>query len=278
MDCKAVVGIYGVSGCGKSRLWSLLQAAHPEWRCLEGSSVIHSILEQHGEGLKDFHAKSESEKDEIRNRAVKVIRDYPGVTIVAGHCSFPEATGAKEDNVAFNDVFTEGDRETFDIILYLDKDPMKVHLQREQDNETSKQTRPSLSVEVLKQWIEHEKHVLQNECDNYGIEFEIIQNDDTVAGYISKHVVAPLANKGQEESTQNLREALAAIPSADVFLLVDGDRTLCPKDTGKVFVDLVWDVQDEDSIKSIFKRYDTYTAIPSLSRGHHVLCECHADS
>jgi ABC-type lipoprotein export system ATPase subunit len=57
MDCKAVVGIYGVSGCGKSRLLSLLQAAHPEWRCLEGSSVIRSILEQNGEGLKDFHAR-----------------------------------------------------------------------------------------------------------------------------------------------------------------------------------------------------------------------------
>jgi len=258
MNCKAVIGIYGVSGCGKSHLLSLLQASRPEWRCLEGSQVIDMVMSEQGESLADFQHKNEPEKEEVRNRAVKIIQDYTGVTIVAGHCSFPEINAAK-DRVDFNDVFTKGDADTFHTILYLDKNPVDVYSQREQDNDVSKRSRPSLPVDIIQQWIEHEKQVLQNECDKHDIRFVIVPSEAQVEDYISKHILPPLVAKFQVESTERLKEAVGKVPSADVFLLIDGDRTLCPMDTGKVFIDHVLGIGADDPLKKIFKRYGSYS-------------------
>lgn len=259
MDCKTVVGIYGVSGSGKSTLLSLLGSSHPEWHCLEGSQVISTVMEEEGETMNDFYEKNDDERSEIRNRAVKMIQTFHGVTIVAGHCSFPATSSTDCDEpFAFKDVFTEGDGETFDVILYLDTDPAEVHSHRKQDNETSKRSRTNLSVEAIRTWIEHEKKVLQQECDKHGIHLALVTNQEMVEGHIATRVLAPLVTKVQAESARALKAEVGKVPASEVFLLIDGDRTLCPIDTGKAFADQVLPGSD-DPLKKIFKRYAEYS-------------------
>ena len=258
MDFKAVIGIYGVSGSGKSRLLSALQSSRPEWRCLEGSQVIDMIMQEQGESLSDFRTKGEFEKTEIRNRAIQKIQSFSGVIVVAGHCSFPE-TCSTDGDFTFENLFTKGDGETFDVILYLDKNAEIVHNQREQDTETSKRSRPRLSVDIIQEWVEHEEQVLQKVCDKHDISFSLISDEDLVEGHIAEHLLAPLVSKVQAKSEQNLKEAVLSVPASDVFLLIDGDRTLCPMDTGKVFIDFLPDIEGGDPLKKIFKRYDSYS-------------------
>ena len=45
---KLVIGIYGISGSGKSHVLSEIQAARMEWRCLEGSEVIQQMMREDG--------------------------------------------------------------------------------------------------------------------------------------------------------------------------------------------------------------------------------------
>ena len=184
------------------------------------------------------------------------------MTIVAGHCSFPvvarsgEETNATEA-ITFKDVFTASDGDLFDIILYLDKDPKEVYMHRKNDNETSKRERAHLSVEAIKQWIEHEKKVLEEECTKYNIDLFLVSDKDMIEQYISTHVLDPLVLKLQAESHLALKAEIEKIPESDVFLLIDGDRTLCPVDTGKLFTDQAIPDYD-DPLKMIFKRYDVY--------------------
>jgi|Transcript_4059 hypothetical protein len=126
MNCKTVVGIYGVPGSDKSTLLSLIQKSHPEWRCLEGSQVIGMVMEEKGETMKNFHEKSDTEKASIRACAIKTIHDYKGVTVVDGHCplspAFPVVARTEEEwnptePIAFKDVFTANDGDLFDIIV-----------------------------------------------------------------------------------------------------------------------------------------------------------------
>jgi adenylate kinase len=154
MNCKTVVGIYGVPGSGKSTLLSLIRKSHPECRCLERSQVIGMVMEEKGETMKNFHEKSDTEKASIRACAIKMIHDHKGVTVVAGHCSFRVvATTEEESNptepIAFKDVFTANDGDSFDVILYLDKHAEEVYIHRTNDNKTSKSFNPELSVEAI---------------------------------------------------------------------------------------------------------------------------------
>lgn len=232
MNCKTVVGIYGVPGSGKSTLLSLIQKSHLEWRCLEGSQVIGMVMEQKGKTMMNFHEKSDTEKASIRACAIKMIHDYKGVTVVAGHCSLPVVARTEEEwnptePIAFEDVFTAKDGDLFDVILYLEE----VYMHRTNDNKTSKSVRPELSVEAIKQWIKHEKKVLEKECVKYNIDFSLVSDKETTERSIATHVLGPLVLKLQADSLLALKTEIEKIPESDVFLLIDEDWTLCTIDT-----------------------------------------------
>ena len=267
MDVAVVIGIYGISGSGKSKALSVLAEARPEWRCLEGSQVIEQVLLEREESMQDFSSKDDSAKDAIRNRATEKLRNYRGVTVVAGHCSFP--TGHSPNyglhaeltvqQVAYTNVFTKGDASTYSAILYLDKKAEMVWHQRRQDCESEKRTRPALTVEMIENWMEHEKALLQRECEKNGIYFALISDDDMLEKLVQKHVLSPVETIARSKSEANLMMEVQTLPQADVFLLIDGDRTLCATDTGTTFFSSVLGSADDDPVKQIFKRYPSYT-------------------
>eukprot|EP00978_Attheya_sp_CCMP212_P016428 scaffold43013_cov52-Attheya_sp.AAC.4 len=265
MDCKAVVGLYGISGSGKSRALSLLRLARPEWCCLEGSQVIEHELKVRGESLTDFQAMEEATKAKIRTSAIQMIQARRGMTIVSGHCSFPNYDSIHEEEILFRNVFSEGDGETYDAILYLDRDVDTIHSQRSQDNECSRRTRPDLHVSILKKWILYEKQILESVCKKHGIYFAVIpdtegsESVDDILSLVAEHVLVPKIANARVASEQNLKKALGTLPSANVYLLIDGDRTLVEEDTGKLFLEHILPPVSGDPLKHIFQRHAEYT-------------------
>jgi len=288
---KLVIGIYGVSGSGKSHTLSRIKTSRMEWRCLEGSEVIEQILQEESaadekKSLLDFRNMDEEIQNEIRRKAVQRIRAFRGVTLVAGHCSFP-VTGqplssskgsAERGEVRFHDVFSQDDGETYDVIFYLDKEASEIYKHRETDNHTGKRSRQDIAVEIIEQWINHEKAMLLNKCQEHDIHFEIIDNDgsegiiiDKLVDRILKEFVEPEISQVKAESESHLRKAVRNLsPPANIYLLIDGDGTLCSQDTGREFFRYAKTQfrreaedggggSDDDPLKTIFKRYPQYT-------------------
>ncbi|CAB9526629.1 Inherit from ascNOG: Conserved hypothetical protein [Seminavis robusta] len=260
LSAGVVVGLYGISGCGKSRALQDMKDERMEWRCLEGSQVIRDVLETQGRAMDDFQTSmTDGEKLATREEAAKDIQEYPGVTIVAGHCSFP--VEKPDGTVAFEDVFSASDGETYDAIFYLVKPADLVAQQRRHD---TGRARKELSVQALTAWMEHETAHLREKCQQHGIYFEVVEQDtcdDCHQGLINRiveEVVTPAAAKVRIKSENALRAAIRAdIPDADIYLLIDGDRTLCRQDTGMLFFDKA--TPDKSPLRKIFERYDEYT-------------------
>jgi adenylate kinase len=254
-----VIGIYGVSGSGKSRMLSESRKSRPEWRCVEGTDVIRQIMEDKG-GFVAFEAMDEANKTVIRSQAAKRLQEFSGITVVAGHCSFARVVevDVSGETVVFEDVFTSEDTETYDFVLYLDKDPEVVWKQREADTRTSKRARPALSSNVIRRWMEHEKAVLHDLCKEHGIYFAILSHDTDPASHIDTDILPALVEAAQNHSHEALCQTVRALPEADIYLLVDGDRTLFAGDLGSMFFAAVKG-DTVDYLKPIFKRYPSYT-------------------
>lgn len=258
-----VIGVYGVSGSGKSHALKGIQKVRPEWRCLDGSSIIEEVLKSQGKGLCDFGAMDEQQKIVVRNNAIQMVQSYSGLTLIAGHASFPDDSSKTMSDVTFNNVFTKGDAQTYRAILYLDRDPEQIFQQRKADNDTKKKHRDCLSVENLQDWIHHEKELLRRICKDSGIDFGLVKNENDIVEYIVNHILPPLVQEVQNKSEQALSLVIhQAIPLADVYLLLDGDRTLSPNDTSKTFFESLTanDLSSNDfPLKQIFTRYPDYT-------------------
>jgi len=260
-----VIGVYGVSGSGKSHALKGVQKARPEWRCLDGSSIIEEVLKNQGKGLCDFGVMDEQQKTVVRNNAIQMVQSYSGMTLIAGHASFPDSKTILGGDVKFNNVFTEGDAQTYSAILYLDRDPDQIFQQRTADNDTKTKHRDFLSVENLQDWMHHEKELLCRVCKGSGIYFGLVKNENDIVEYIVNRILPPLVQEVQNKSEQALSFAIQqAIPLADVYLLLDGDRTLSPDDTSKIYFESLTNYcntpsSNDSPLKQIFTRYPDYT-------------------
>ena len=261
---STAIGIYGISGSGKSTALAALQNLRPEWRCLEGAKLIEEVLGKQKQDFDDFLAMNEEGKTKVRNAAIKVAEDLKGFTVIAGHASFPKIN---ESQLKFDDVFTQGDAQIYKAILYLEKDPDQIFRQREDDNKTETRQRKPFSRKILEEWINHEKDLLRSVCKGSGIYFASVEDENEIMKHIVAHVLPPLIAESKKHSENALQSALHSIPTADVYLLLDGDRTLSPMDTSKIFFDCspsllgqhVESSDDEFPLKRIFKRYSKYS-------------------
>ncbi|KAL7581094.1 hypothetical protein ACA910_005897 [Epithemia clementina (nom. ined.)] len=272
-----VVGIYGISGSGKSRALSMIGQARPEWRCFEGRELIEEVLrDQLGQTLDDFRGKTEADKQSIREEAILSVKQkYKGISVVAGHASFPVNVGNRDKapgyvaqaedqdpQLQFEDVVTKADESTFDFIMYLDKPAEKIWAQHNKDREDGTRSRELFSVQEIDRWIEHEKSLLARICAENSISFVLVSDDDgnQLERYIAENIVSIKESEVMQESESDLRGAILTLPEADVFLLIDGDRTLCPMDTGTIFFQQGSKSGGGggDLLKSIFQRYPNY--------------------
>jgi adenylate kinase len=229
---KVVIGLYGISGAGKSYCLALLRKERPEWRCIDGSQVMEGVLRDRGyDGIESFKGLAKDDATTVRQEALRRIQAFAGVTVVAGHGSFPKRSDSMT-TLEFDDVFTKEDGETYNAILYLDVDADAVYKHRSDD---SSRIRPAYDTACLERWICHEEELLKNKCKEHGILFELVRPVDVVKCIVER-VVHPWVESVLQRSKAALEQAVARVPAADVYLMIDGDRTFTPADTGRAFL------------------------------------------
>ncbi|GKY91649.1 hypothetical protein MPSEU_000136800 [Mayamaea pseudoterrestris] len=263
MIFSCVVGLYGISGSGKSHCLASLKQQHREWRCIEGSEMILQVMRENGDGddLEDFKRLDLSSQAKLRSAAVQRIRELKGVTVVAGHFSFPVVSASGD--VSFDNVFSDEDRETYDMILYLDVSPQTIHDQRAADTLSGSRLRDTLTVGVLQKWLDHEKSSLPRHCRSFNL---LNQSDD--AGQFLSELLEPRIDTCRLQTRSALRAAVQKVPAADVFLLIDGDKTITPQDTGRLFFDHMQRCKElyigSDPLQDIFTRFAGYPFRPFI--------------
>ncbi|UZP39060.1 hypothetical protein NXS19_006876 [Fusarium pseudograminearum] len=213
-----VIGLYGISGSGKSFLLEYLrQKLNPaEFILFEGSDKIASLIPG---GLEAFHKLDAQDKSNLRGHAIDAIskesHDSGRTAIVTGHLMF-----WKEQDASGQLVYTSNDLAMFTHIIYLNM-PAGLISQRRLNDE--QKDRSVVSQDHLRRWQETDISLLRNLCREYDILFYSMQ-PSTVESNITR--------------VQAKLDEILTLPQYDdleTVLVLDGDKTLAAEDTGVLF-------------------------------------------
>ena len=164
-----VVGLYGISGSGKTFLLNQLkkELGAERFEYYDGSGMIVSVVP---DGLASFQEMTDEEQTQYRRLAIDSIKEScvksGKIAIVAGHFML-----CSERDEASVQVWTESDRQTFTHICYLNVPVEEVRQQSLNDKE---RCRPDYSSSHLQLWQSAEKTELESVCRNNGILFSLL--------------------------------------------------------------------------------------------------------
>ncbi|KAF8898293.1 uracil phosphoribosyltransferase-domain-containing protein [Mucidula mucida] len=223
-----VVGLYGVPGCGKTRMMQNLKTSlgEEQFAYYEGSEIIASLVPG---GLDVFKRMGKDDKAVWRERAIREIGEQCSATqrvgLVAGHLMFWD-----EDKETGELVWTKGDEEIYTHIFYLDT-PADVISRRRLDD--AERPRPAASGTHLRRWQISEQKQLRLLCLQNSILFANIAPDPVkVAALLRsiRHSEEYNLSRAQDRLDDILRDE-----NSETLLVLDGDRTVIPEDTGALF-------------------------------------------
>lgn len=233
------IGLYGVSGVGKSYLLDKLNQYVSSVVTLDGSTAIDQVCEG---GLSAFKKMQPEEKYNLRCESIAQLdRQFFADNrhmIVSGHYSFLTSTG-------YEIAWTEADAEFYDLIIIL-QCSSEMHFQRcNLDHSRNR----NFSQEQLDDWREFEHNELQAICAVSAIPFYSLSVEEPLElvlqqliCLISDEVIAAVAN----DLTRQF----------DSVILCDCDGTLNNYD----ILDYSTDASlSSVQIGSIFKRYGDYS-------------------
>jgi len=236
-----MVGLYGISGSGKSYLLKQLKNnhdfAHEHFTFYDCSSLLENVVDG---GLDAFKKMKNEQQYEARERALSLAaaqcQSNAKTGVVAGHYMFWQA-GDKDEPKR---VGTERDWATYTHIIYLLVDPEIVATRTKEDNIRE---RKQLPVEHLRKWQEAEIMELRAVYRDHGIQFTAItETPTTTSGRIGERLAALLDSFQCHDEAANTTAVEQAVDTAlggqeglDTMLLLDADKTLAPHDTGLMF-------------------------------------------
>ncbi|KAJ6487062.1 uracil phosphoribosyltransferase-domain-containing protein [Mycena sanguinolenta] len=244
-----VIGLYGVPGCGKSYLLSLLKAdselGQEAFTFYEGSAIIDLLIPNGG--LDAFKRMNMYDKTHWREQAISHIRDECAASgkigLVAGHFMFweDEAEGAEER------VWTDRDAGVFTHIIYLAVPFAEVARRRASD---SNRRRAAVLEEHIGKWQEAEREGLRTICLEKKILFTLAP---PLA--VSSLIRALVQRKTEDYNFSCAHATLDGIVAGfrddkmrrDAMLVFDGDKTLVAEDTGKIFWEIAMAEADVDT-------------------------------
>lgn len=242
-----IIGLFGVPGSGKSTLQKrLAKDDHTsQFMFFEGSEVIESIVSG---GLVDFKRLSETEKMSWRVQAIHQISQQClkgcKMGIIVGHFLF-----WSENEKAPESVLTPEDWNAFTHILYLGMPAERIKQQI--DNDVHRPDRSQQSVEHLRTWQAAEMEGLRSGCLESHAAFRVINAGpedvlDQTLEYLNQ-----VAIEGRLDSIMSGHG-----PSKlRTVLLLDGDKTLIPGDTGEAF----WMLHNESNpLEEVFEQGYSY--------------------
>jgi uracil phosphoribosyltransferase/phosphoserine phosphatase/adenylylsulfate kinase-like enzyme len=235
-----VIGVYGVSGCGKSHLIKQLKdnLGAEEYSFFDGSDVINQIVTG---GLAAFKMMDDMNKAKVREDAIEHIKNQCLVTktvsIVAGHYMFWEDP-TKEKEI----VMTKKDQQIYSHIIYLDEPVSVIAERRGKDKQDSKRSDRSELLPIhLEEWKQAEKTALRTLCRKDDILFIALRSCKSYT-LLSKvmNIVTDFQQHSEVVNSRRVKERVLEIRQGDgneveTILILDGDKTLVREDTGEMF-------------------------------------------
>ena len=153
------IGIYGVSGVGKTNLIKELEKHQKSIKVIDGSTVVDQIVNG---GVKTFKALDFPAKTAVRIKAVdrlqEIHRSSHKHTVIAGHYCFIDG------NNGYDVIWTKADADFYDVIFYLQKPPNAIFAQSQADLSRKR----NYSLQQIEAWQEFEKQELTQACNQAG--------------------------------------------------------------------------------------------------------------
>ncbi|EXJ56391.1 hypothetical protein A1O7_06734 [Cladophialophora yegresii CBS 114405] len=260
-----VVGLYGISGSGKTFvLEALKRALGTDHILVEGSEVISKLVDG---GLQGFHGLEENQKEAVRQLALQTIQadclNDRKVGVVAGH--FMLWLGAEGVG---SSVWTQQDASTYTHIIYLSPPAETIHHRRCHD---AAKPRPEVTIDKLRQWQSEEERQLRMTCYRSGIIYTSVREDSPLAQVTS--LLELFLHRGQESHRREVEKQLdhfiaPAAKNLVSALVLDADKTLSPADSGHLFWEHVHSQElfgtQGDYLKGIFGGPLGYTSAAFL--------------
>jgi nucleoside phosphorylase len=190
---KPVVGIYGITGAGKTALCQQIVAQIPGARYFSESEIIDDYMRRFESGdLESFKAKSESERMNAREAAFvfhyQRVRNSDGLLFGDAHFAFPANRLGRierphsEAEHGIQPVMPQSAWNVYGCIIYLNT-PVRIIKERlTKSNDLSQRNAwmMSLSVGDMQQWIDYERQRLILECSHRGKQFLEISGEGTL--------------------------------------------------------------------------------------------------
>ncbi len=171
MDFRRV-GLYGVSGCGKTTLLRDFIKTRDDYYWIEGSRAVLLPLNN---DLDKFKKLSTEDKYIYREKAIDYAEEILEIEkkniIIDGHYCF------MKDKISYENVMTDKDRKFYTDFIYMDLRPELV-LERQRKDKLKKR---NYSLEQIKEWISFERSELKKECERCRIRFFTITGDDNIS-------------------------------------------------------------------------------------------------
>lgn len=169
MDNLKRIGLYGVSGTGKTTILKEVSKLTSNVIWLEGSQLVINAA---GLTLEQFKKLSDKEKYFFREKAIdkafEIQKKESKNIIIDGHLVFTK--GENE----FENVMTEKDKTFYTDYIYLNL-PTETILQRQQNDGDKKRNH---SAKTITNWVAFELQELKQFCYNNNLNLHILETTD----------------------------------------------------------------------------------------------------
>jgi len=163
------IGLYGVSGTGKTTILKEVSKQTSNLIWLEGSQLIINAADL---TLEQFKKLSDAEKYFFREKAIdkafKIQTKEEKHIIIDGHLVF-----AKGEN-EFENVMTEKDKTFYTDYIYLNF-PTETIVERQQNDREKKRNH---SAKTISNWVAFELQELKQVCSKHNLNLHVLQTAD----------------------------------------------------------------------------------------------------
>lgn len=251
----SVIGLYGISGSGKSHLLKALEMemGTDMFVYFEGSEVLAKLVPG---GLGAFKKLVNDEKARYREDAIQhvqlVCHTEKKIGLLAGHYMFPSFVIEDDEPTC---VGTRRDFDVFTHMIYLDIHPSTIAALRSSDDPQKRQERGTLSIDQLSNWQAKERSTLRVDCYHERVFFTTISEDSADGPAVSKLILSMLEYDQERNRVRVLAEVDQALKyNTKALVVLDADKTLAEADSGRLYCQEAY-AGNFDALKAIFDRY-----------------------